>query len=212
MQLATGASPLPPIQSRDFSSIFTGKINITASGTYTLLSNTDDDGYLYVDGVLVSLDPGSHAARNPANFTPVQLATGPHDLVFLQNQGLNAAAATMLYAGPDTADALTTVPTDVLTPVSDVPATPTALSIAAVTSDSVTLHWLDNSVSETAYSIERSADGVNFTAVGQAGIIANPLPGAPATATYVDSIDPGTQYTYRVRRPQFRRPVRLRRL
>lgn len=198
MTLANGAGPAPAIQSHDFSSIFTGKLNVTTGGVYTLLSNTDDDGYLYVDGALVSLDPGAHGQRNAANFTPVTLSPGAHDVVFQQSQGLNASGAVMLYAGPDTGGELTVVPGGVLTPVSDTPATPTGLAAFATSSDAVTLRWQDNSISEAQYLIERSTDGVQFDVVGRAGIVANPAPGAVGTATYVDSVDPGTHYVYRV--------------
>ena len=76
------------------------------------------------------------------------------------------------------------------------PAAPTDLSATPSTDASgnpqVNLVWDDNADNETGYTVERSADGVNFTRVGT----------TPADQTdFVDStgLTVGTTYTYRVK-------------
>jgi titin len=70
-----------------------------------------------------------------------------------------------------------------------IPVSPT-LSAAAQSSNQISLNWSDVN-GETSYGVERSMDGVNFSAVGimSAGL-----------TTYTDSgLNPGTTYSYRVR-------------
>ena len=88
----------------NFSTAFTGKIVIPAGmgGVYKFISNTDDDGALFVDGQLVSYDPGGHGGRDadtaaaPAFVTPITLAPGSYNFVFLQAEQGGGASAQML--------------------------------------------------------------------------------------------------------------------
>ena len=65
----SGTSPGSPepgvIRSDNHSTVFIGKLRAPESGTYQILAFSDDDSYLYVNGQLVSADPGGHGI--PAN-------------------------------------------------------------------------------------------------------------------------------------------------
>ena len=72
------------------------------------------------------------------------------------------------------------------------PATPSSLSAAAVSDSQINLGWTDNAGDETAYRVERSANG--STGLGEiASLAAN-------TTAYNDAgLACGTTYYYRVR-------------
>ena len=76
-------------------------------------------------------------------------------------------------------------------PVPTPPLAPSAPTAGDVTDTSITLNWQDNSIGETAFHIERSDDGTNWTEIGTTdGNI----------ATFVDSdVACSTDYHYRVR-------------
>jgi suppressor of ftsI len=71
-----------------------------------------------------------------------------------------------------------------------IPYAPTALVSSPLSSSDISLQWSDNSLDETSFEIERSIDGVQFSAVSS----------VPAdTSAYIDSgLNASTQYTYRV--------------
>ena len=72
----------------------------------------------------------------------------------------------------------------------DQPAAPTALRAVALTKSRILLEWLDNSVNETSFEIQRSSGGA-FTVIGKANADAQ---------RFVDSgLRRSTTYTYRVR-------------
>jgi subtilisin family serine protease len=71
------------------------------------------------------------------------------------------------------------------------PAPPTSLTATAVSSSRINLAWTDNATNEAGYRIERSTDGITFTAMAT-------LP-ANATSYPNTSLPPGTTYHYRVR-------------
>jgi len=70
------------------------------------------------------------------------------------------------------------------------PAAPLGLTGVAVSARRVNLHWSDNSNTETAFVIQRSRDGVNWSTLGQ----------VPANVTSVADVSPNrrTTYYYRV--------------
>ncbi len=73
-----------------------------------------------------------------------------------------------------------------------VPAAPTGLTAAGVSSTSVGLGWTDNADNETAYTVERSTNGTSFTSLTST-LAAN-------SSAYTDSsASPSTSYWYRVR-------------
>ena len=95
------------------------------------------------------------------------------------------------FTDPDAAPLLTVVtsPEEGNPP----PAAPTALIATADSSEQITLEWTDNAVDEDGFEIERSTEGIAgaYTALDTVG---------PDTEVYVDgSLDPKTEYCYRVR-------------
>ena len=71
------------------------------------------------------------------------------------------------------------------------PAAPSNLSAAPGTYGQINLTWTDNANNETAFLIERSTDGVNFSQVASAN--------ANATNYADNGLNSSTTYTYRVR-------------
>jgi hypothetical protein len=72
------------------------------------------------------------------------------------------------------------------------PAAPSNLTVAAVSSGQVDLTWNDNATNETAYTVERSQDNITWT------VLTSGLP--PDTTSYSDtSVSPLTTYSYRVK-------------
>ena len=186
-----GQPPATGIPGVLFSTQFTGTIHADTTGKYTFISNTDDDGYLWVNGVLVSQDPGLHAPEMATNLTPINLTAGQnYDFIFVMSQNQGGAAAHMFWVTPGITTPVI-VPQNHLTTVSDVPAAPTGLALSGVSASQITLTWKDNSTSEIHYVIERSTDGVNFTQIAQTGF---------DVTRYTDTgLAQGTQYSYQVR-------------
>ena len=132
-------SPATGIRNSNDSAVITGKVTPTASGTYTFYSNTDDDGYLYVNGVLVSSDPGGHGQRNATSAIdinehpigtalPVQLTAGTsYNFVLLEHNSGGGAAANLVWKTPD--NTLQVVPSAFLSPTSSAPVAPTNLKL-----------------------------------------------------------------------------------
>ncbi|MFO0846998.1 MAG: fibronectin type III domain-containing protein [Gemmataceae bacterium] len=111
------------------------------------------------------------------------LAAGTHTV---ELRGANTAGDSTAFV-----DAVTLSPAVSPPPAPTPPAAPSGLTAAAVSGSSVRLTWADNANNETGFTVERSPDGVTFTAVGTAG--------ANAT-TFTDAgLAPLTSYTYRVR-------------
>jgi acid phosphatase type 7 len=72
-----------------------------------------------------------------------------------------------------------------------VPAAPSNLTLSATSKKKIRLNWVDNSNNETAFKIERSTDGINFSQI--ATVVAN-------TVTYQNTgLTSGVRYYYRVR-------------
>ncbi|MFZ2235863.1 MAG: G8 domain-containing protein [Dokdonella sp.] len=71
-----------------------------------------------------------------------------------------------------------------------VPAAPTFLTFAPVAATSMTLNWTDNATNELGFTINRSLDGITYSAVGTAAANAN---------TFNDAgLAPSTVYFYQV--------------
>jgi len=71
------------------------------------------------------------------------------------------------------------------------PAAPSSLFASAANSSAINLSWADNSTNETGFSVERSTDGVNFSAVGGVG--------ANVRSWASTGLAASTKYYYRVR-------------
>jgi subtilisin family serine protease/regulation of enolase protein 1 (concanavalin A-like superfamily) len=79
-------------------------------------------------------------------------------------------------------------------PPPSAPAAPGGLSATATSASSIALAWTDNSATETGFEIERSTDGVNFSAAGSVG--------ADVTHATSSGLAAATTYWFRVRAVQ----------
>lgn len=75
------------------------------------------------------------------------------------------------------------------------PTAPSNLTASVVFGLGVKLTWIDQSLNETGFTIERSTDGINFTAIASRGL----KTGSATTVSYTDTtVEAGTSYFYRV--------------
>ena len=186
----------------NYSTAFTGKIVIPAGqgGEYRFISNTDDDGALFVNGQLVSYDPNGHGQRdaddaaNTAGFvTPITLQPGQYNFVFLQAEQAGGAGATMKWEGPATGGAREVIPSDNLRNIADIPIAPTAGTPDTVTATSATITFAETATSELRYKIEQSTDP-NFATIDRT--FSAPINATSFTAT---NLAPNTTYYFRIR-------------
>lgn len=77
------------------------------------------------------------------------------------------------------------------TPLPMAPAAPAALTASSASPSAISLTWIDGSSNEDGFSLERSTDNVNFTAVRSAG--------ANVTSVTDSGLTASTTYYYRVR-------------
>lgn len=102
--------------------------------------------------------------------------TGHVKITFTRTAGMNAVASALLFGAAGVLPAA--------------PSAPANLAATANSSTQVSLTWSASTGTVTAYHVERSTDGVNFTEI--AGKVTGP--------SFVDtSAQPNTTYTYRVR-------------
>ena len=149
--------------------ILTGKVTTNAAGVYTFISNTDDDGYLYVNGVLVSYDILDHPPRdagaqldinnNPIGTAiPISLAANTsYDFVLMEHNSDGSAAANMLWITPSNPgyNNRQLVPPANLTPLSDPPVTPTNLTVTSSNSNFVNFTFTANNSGIIDYILQR---------------------------------------------------------
>ena len=187
---------IPRIGHTDWSIMYTGKIHTDAAGTYTFITNTDDDGYLWVNDMLVSSDPGGHGQRNATNLVPISLAGNTdYDFIMVQSQGIFGAGAHLLWVEPG--QTTPAVVNNFSSAISDTPTAPTGLAAATgspTLGTGVTLTWTDTSPSETGFTVERATNAgftQNVSVVGTAGF---------DTTSFTDTTaQAGTTYFYRLR-------------
>jgi len=197
---AHGADPdsfHPGVRSTNFSSVFTGQLIISSGGFYNFPIQTDDDGYLYVDGQLVAADPGAHGARPAPIQFGLDMAAGNHNFQYFQSQGGGGWDWHLFYNGPDTNNTDAIVPAGALPPLSTPVAAPATVTFSNVSSGAVTINWGDTNTSEIQYIVERSTDNfvTNDTVVGTTGINGT---------SFTDlTVLPQTSYIYRVHAVNF---------
>jgi hypothetical protein len=123
------------------------------------------------------------AAILPAAYTFTAADAGVHTFggVVLKTLGVQSLTATDSAAGSITGNAALTVN----------PAAPSNLAAIAVSGTQINLTWTDNSTGETAFLIERSRDGVNWTQVA--------VVGPNITSFHNTGLKRRTKYYYRVR-------------
>jgi hypothetical protein len=106
-----------------------------------------------------------------------------------------AAAATLYYyrvrATNSAGDSGYSNEANVTTLASTVPAAPSSLTAAGVSSSQINLTWSDNSGNETGFNVERSNDGTTFTQIATVG--------ANATSYANTGLRKNKTYYYRVR-------------
>lgn len=208
-------SPSPGvIRNSSNSSVFTGKLRTQAAGIYTFISNTQDDGYLYVAGALVSEDPGIHPPRDAGQTTdmtgaplgtvhPVSLAANTqYDFVFLQSQSDGTGAAHLEWITPGMPAGATPQLITALTPISDSPSAPTGLTMLptpeAEAGSAIEFSFIANNNAVVHYILQRSADGgstwVTVNQIDPGGNLMQPDPNNldPYTHLPVDDL-PGTE-------------------
>jgi hypothetical protein len=195
------------------SSIFTGKIKTMEAGSYVFISNTDDDGYLYVNGVLVADDPGGHGERDATFFQPITLAANTfyNFVLFQTNSGGGAAGAHLKWQTPNMqlvgAPAVAIPPANLFTQM-DTPAVPTALALDPsnpVTAHTASFTFASDNNAVVHFLLQRSSDnGVTWTTVNQIDPATASPNGdgttSPNTSIRIedDSPIPGQTYRYRV--------------
>lgn len=202
------------IHNVSFSVAFTGQIHITRTGTYSFMTNTDDDGFMWLSNgtqqVLVSQDGGGHGTRNasdtPTNITPIVLTAGTnYDFLFVESQGGGGWGFNVFWRPPgvdgnnNPAQAYVKVPNgdpgfndaQGMFSISNPTVAPTTLTVGNIGNNNrVSLTWSDNNKSEVRYVVERATDSaftqnVTENQVGMnSGAFTDFLPGVTATTTY----------------------------
>src|SRR5262249_52768438 len=111
-------------------------------------------------------------------------------------QSLYGAASSMSTPtpAPTPTPSATPTPTATATPTATrppIPASPSNLNAAEVSSGGINLSWADNSMNESGFKIERSTDGTTFTQIATV---------ASNTTTYASAgLNASHKYYYRVR-------------
>jgi subtilisin family serine protease len=137
-------------------------------------------------------ESGFKIDRSPdSGVTWAQAGTTSANATGWTNSGLQAA--TQYWYRVRSYDSLgnsawSSVVTATTLPAPTAPASPSATPISAT---SIRVSWTDTSSSEQGFKVERSSDGVNFTATTTAS--------ANATSANVNSLLPATNYWFRVR-------------
>ncbi|HYE21890.1 MAG TPA: autotransporter-associated beta strand repeat-containing protein, partial [Tepidisphaeraceae bacterium] len=131
------------------SATWQGMLNVTTAGDYTFFGNSDDGSVVYVDGVPLILNDGSHGVRNPDYSGAISLTPGKHLVTVRYSQGSGGAAMFFNYQGPDTGN--TKVPVG---------------SIAnSVTNGTVTVNTTNNVTFQGDSTIDIAADTVEAGAL-----------------------------------------------
>jgi PEP-CTERM motif len=87
--------------SSDFeTAVFKGAFNLAGPGTVSFTLGSDDDSFIYVDGVLIGQNPGVHAVTT-VEFTSGTLAAGSHNIEVFYDDRENVAASLSLSADSD---------------------------------------------------------------------------------------------------------------
>ena len=176
--VSTPAAPAPPAAP-------SGLGATAASSTQINLSWVDNSSN--EDGFRIERAPGS----NPTNFA--EITTVAANATTYQNTGLTASTSYVYrvraYNGAGNSAYTSTATTSTLAAP---PAAPSGLTAVAASDVQITLTWVDNSTTETGFTIEQAPGGTsNYT------LLAN----VPAGTTTVNNtgLPSGTTYHYRVK-------------
>ncbi|MEZ0276919.1 MAG: autotransporter-associated beta strand repeat-containing protein, partial [Roseimicrobium sp.] len=83
---------------------YSGLLQITAGGTYSFRTSSDDQAVLFIDGVMVlsdNVNGGGHGLTETGTAT-IELSAGYHSIVFMGQNATGGGGFNILYAGPDT--------------------------------------------------------------------------------------------------------------
>ena len=183
---------VPGFDANSFSAFIEGKITTDLAGPYTFVAPTDDDGYLWVNGQLVSADPGLNVhGRSPAHTSAISLAAHTaYDFVFLENNRVGQWDMSMFWQEPTAGGAAaprTLVPATQLTPAVDPPPTPADPPTVIQSGNSVQINWsVAADASSYAYVVQRAPADSKGNPLGQFVTIGQIFSG-PASASAVAS-------------------------
>ncbi|NJN26098.1 MAG: T9SS type A sorting domain-containing protein [Cyclobacteriaceae bacterium] len=152
----------------NFALVYSGKITIPTSGSYTFYTSSDDGSQLFINDNLIVNNDGLHGTQERSG--SLNLNQGTHDIkvTFFERGG--GEVLQVRWQGPSIAKQL--IPTSVLKD-EDINATtlslppgpipPSNLVAVANSSNSIILNWDDNSDNEDYFEIYRSiSDANNF--------------------------------------------------
>lgn len=182
---------------------FSGFINIPTTGSYTFYTNSDDGSKLYIGTFSeANLVVSNNHQNGPVEKSGTKTLTAgkyPIHVTYFDRSGNHSLSTS--YAGPGVTKRL--IPDSMYInrnaraktlAMPAIPAAPTALALTALSGNSIELKWNDNSATETAFEIHRSAnDASNFRPV--VTIPAN----AGSEASYIDTgLFANVTYYYKV--------------
>src|SRR5207248_3309545 len=90
-----------------------GFIKITAAGSYTFNTNSDDGSQLFLDGAMIVTNDGSHGQTTVTSAAQT-LSAGLHTLRVRYFQGTGGSGCIASYTGPDTSSGTIVIPNSVL--------------------------------------------------------------------------------------------------
>jgi hypothetical protein len=162
-----------------FSARYRGRIYISTADTYTFYLNSDDASYVFLDDAATATkltvasatvnNGGLHSSgttRSGSKF----LTVGLHDIQVLYGQNPTDSYLTLQYAAPNSGITQQIIPSTVLCSSSTAQPLPVTLTRfdAQALGGLVAVTWATASEKNSAsFEVERSADGVLFTKIGQ---------------------------------------------
>lgn len=164
----------PGTRTDNFATVTTGQISIdaaTAVDPIMFALQSDDAGYLFVDGTLVASDPGGHGlntaysgadTQNGIAGTPkaIRLTAGKHNIMFYQAEQGGGAGTVLLwqphYIVGTSTPAPVVVPANLLTTITGAPAKPSIVSANGAPGSGAIISFFDNSTSELGFILQRS--------------------------------------------------------
>ena len=169
---ATTTFPVAPgFNANAFSTFIEGKVTTDLAGSYLFSASTDDDGFLYVNGQLVSSDVWTSSSVNLRISIPITLAaTTAYNFVFVEDNKSGPWNFQMNWQEPlanGTAGPLVLVPPAQFRPTADTAAAPQTVNANALSDADVRLNWSSTHDSTSfAYVIQRAPSDTNGNPVG----------------------------------------------
>jgi hypothetical protein len=202
------------LHSDSFSTVFTGTLRSAEAGTYQIYLESDDAGYLLVNGQVVSADPGTHGTRDPRSVGgglqrvfPITLeADTDYNFVALQADRFNNAGIVMKWVRPDQSEPevvpdaqfVSNFPTAAGGTAAGAPVAPGNLRVTNADSGAtfLTLRWEDRSTNELRFVLERST----APTFADSTVVMMPI----NSTSYTDfGLSPATRYYYRLNAANF---------